>query len=205
MKRITFLAIAFAAVALSAQSASAAVTFDFNVVISGSPVGGPTFATVVIENDGADTVNFTMTNTSDPGTSGGQFISKLLLNVDPFVAGTMTWSDPTISSYSFDEDGENDSGASFDYEVRFETANNGNRFVSGEVVSWSVTGSGVTESSFQAMSAGNSPQQGMVHIQAIPDNGGSAKVVAGEPVPEPASLGAIALGVAALLGRRKKK
>ncbi len=204
MRKLSLLALVGAGVAFASTSAQAALTFDFTQVISGSPVGGPSFATLVIENAGANTVNFTMTNTMDSSVSGGQFISKLMLNVDPYVAGTMSWSSPTISSYSFDQDGENDSGAKFDYEVRFVTANNGNRFTAGKVVTWSVTGGGLTEDDFDALSAGNANYAGLIHIQAIPNTGDSAKVIPGDPVPEPATIAALGLGFVALIKRRRK-
>lgn len=203
MKTRLIPAVVLAGVAFAGTSASASVSFDFNAVISGSPVGGPTYATLLIQNAGTDTVNFTMTNTMDGNVSGGQFISKLMLNVDPFVNGNMTWSSPKITGYSFDQDDENSSGASFDYSVDFVTANNGNRFVAGDVVTWSVTGSGLTEDDFQALSAGNQQYEGMIHIQAIPDSGSSAKVIPGAPVPEPATFMALGLGLVAMLKRRR--
>ena len=199
---ITGLAVLGAAFACA--PAGAAVTLSFNDVISGSPVGGPPFATVKIENAGADTVNFTMTNTMDGNVSAGQFISKLLLNVSPYVAGTMTWSSPTITGYTFSQDGNNDSGGKFDYEIRLETSNSGgNRFTAGKVLTWQVTGSGLTENSFEANSGGNQQYEAMIHVQAIPTDGSSAKVIPGAPVPEPASMLALGLGLAAFLKRRR--
>jgi hypothetical protein len=43
----------------------------------------------------------------------------------------------------------------------------------------------------------------MIHVQAIPTDGSSAKIVPGEPVPEPATLMALGLGLAALIKRRR--
>jgi hypothetical protein len=190
-------------VALASTSAQAAITFDFRHVVAGDPVGGPSYATLTIANAGADTVNFTMTNTMDGSVSQGQFLSALWLNVSPFVAGTMTWSSPTITGYQFDHNNINQMGAKFDYQVSFETANNGNRFTAGKVVTWSVTGNGLTEDDFDAVSTGNKNWYGLVHIQAIPECDDSAKVKTGEPVPEPASLLALGIGAVALWRRRR--
>jgi hypothetical protein len=195
--------ISVAVAAMAGAMAHASVTLQFTDAISGAPVGGPVFATLTIQNAGANTVNFTMTNTMDGNVSGGQFISGLLLNVDPYVAGTMNWTSNRITGYEFDMDGENSSGGKFDYSVDFVTANNGNRFVAGNVVTWSVTGSGLSEDDFTGMSAGNNSYQAMIHIQSIPNSGGSAKVTPGAPVPEPATLMALGLGLTALLRRRK--
>ena len=197
--------VALAAIAFAGQTASASLVFNFNHVVNGTPVGGPNFATLVVENAGTDTVNFTMTNTMDGSVSQGQFISRLWLNVSPFVSGNMTWTSPTITGYTFDHNDINQAGARFDYEVRFTTANNGNRFTAGDVVTWSVTGAGLSEDDFDAQSVGDKHWYGLIHIQAIPGcEDDSAKVKAGEPVPEPATWLALGLGATAFLRRRKR-
>ena len=123
----------------------------------------------------------------------------MLLNVDPFVSGTVTSASSKFVSYDFSENGKNDSGARFDLRIDFDTAMN-NRFLAGDSVAMTATGTGLTENSFNAFS-GDIPYLVMIHLISIPPDGDSGKVVA---VPEPASFIALGLGAAALLRRRKR-
>ncbi|MCH7904802.1 MAG: PEP-CTERM sorting domain-containing protein [Armatimonadetes bacterium] len=199
MKKYLFSALVGVSAIFGVTSASAAITFEFNTVIAGAPQGGPVFATLLIEDSGVDTVSLTLSHTADPGQAGGQSIKTLLLNVDPFVSGTVTSGSSKFKSYSFSENGKNDSGAMFDLRIDFDTAMN-NRFLAGDSVAMTATGTGLTEDSFNAFSAGV-PYLGMIHFISVPPDQNSAKVVA---VPEPASLFALGLGAVVLLRRRKK-
>ena len=199
MRKCLLAALVGVSAILGVSSASAAIIFEFNIVIAGNPQGGPVFATLLIEDSGVDTVSLTLSHTADPGPAGGQSIKTLLLNVDPFVAGVVTSGSSKFTSYSFSENGKNDSGASFDLKIDFDTAMN-NRFLAGDSVAMTATGTGLTENSFNAFSEGV-PYLGMIHFISIPPDQDSGKVVA---VPEPASLFALGLGAVALLRRRKK-
>lgn len=197
--------VALVGAALIGPAAQATITFEFNTVIAGAPQGGPAFATLTIENAGTDTVTLTLDHSADPGLAGGQAIHYLLLNIDPFVAGfNLTSADPHFEGFSLSENGKNDSGASFDLKVDFDIAPPSDRFTAGDVVTMTATGTGLTENSFDALSAGNAQYQGMIHFISIPPVGDSAKVVPGQPVPEPATLVALGLGAVVLLKRRRK-
>ncbi len=204
MKKFFLPALVATGVLFGAASASATITFYFTDVVSGTPEGGPTWGILTITDAGGGYVDFSFENTS---TFDGSFISKLLLNVDPFVSGlTMTWdgtADAEIIGYSFDQDSENDSGSSFDFVINFDPSDP-DRFFAGETVNWQVYGDGLTENSFNTLSAGNSERLALLHVQNIDSEGGSAKIQPGDPVPEPASLAALGLGALALLRRRKK-
>lgn len=185
-----------------AVPASAAVDFDFGTIVSGgSPAGGPYWAHLTIANSGVNEVTFTLTNTSNPATAGGQFLSTLLLNIDPYVATTSNWTSPSIDSATSALNGYTRTGATFDYKVEFVTANNGNRLTPGKSATWTATGTGLSEDDFLGFSTGNAQWRGLVHIQSIPPTGDSTWAA---PVPEPASMAALGLGVVALLRRRKK-
>ena len=184
---------------MGVTSASAAITFEFDTVIAGDPQGGPVFATLLIEDSGVDTVSLTLSHTADPNEAGGQSIKTLLLNVEPFVAGTVTSGSSKFVGYSFSENGKTDSGAMFDLRINFDTALS-NRFLAGDTVAMTATGAGLTENSFNAFSE-EVPYLAMIHFISIPPDQDSGKVVA---VPEPASLFALGLGAVVLLRRRKK-
>lgn len=196
--------VAFVAAIVPAQ---AAVTFYFNDPIAASPMpgGSPSFAQLDIVDSGADTVMMTLTHNAS--SAAGQFISELNLNMSPFAGdASASYSSPKISGISFNEDGVNDAGSNFDMSVKFVTSNansGANRLKPGESASWTVTGTGVDETDFMALSGGTA-RYGLIHMQNIYPTGGSTKLSA-DPVPEPASLTALALGAAALLRKRSKK
>lgn len=193
-----------ASLTLSGQTASAVVVFDFEVLITGSmPQGTSPWATLTIQDSGANTVDMTLTHNA--GSAQGQFISKLLLNIDPFASNlTLTHNSTKITGFGFGMDSFNDAGGRFDMFVDFEVSNRdggAHRLKPGESVSWQVMGNGLSEDDFLAISQGNLNVFALLHIQGI--NGEDSGKVA--PVPEPGTLAAVGVGLAALVSRRLRR
>ena len=187
----------------SFSTASAAITFEFGTVVTGNPLGGPIYGTLLIEDAGLNTVNLTMSNTADPNVTA-QFIHRLFLNVDPFVAGVVVSADPRLESYNFSQDGINDVGRMFDLGLYFSTQN-GMRVLPGDSLLMTATGTGLTEDSFNNLSVGDEPNYlALMHINSIGfgEDRPSAKVA--PPVPEPTTFAALGLGALAFFRRRRK-
>ncbi len=190
--------------AFAPATTKAAIQYDFSILVTGDPPQGTSpFATLIVQDAGTDTVDMTLTHNA--GSASGQFLTKLLLNIEPFPSGlNLTHSSSKITGFGFGLDAFNDASGRFDMFVDFETSNrNGgaDRLKPGESVTWQVSAPGLDENDFVALSQGNLNVPALLHLQGIP-GGGSAKLA---PVPEPASLLALLAGVGALAARRRTR
>jgi hypothetical protein len=138
-----------------------------------------------------------------------RFISELELNFEPFLSG-VAFSGATVpTGFGANENGFNDASYRFDLQFGFPTANNGSRVVQGNTAEWDLSAPGLIESMFDATAnhANGDPSdlRALLHMQSIGTNGnGSTKLAAFAPVPEPASLTALALFGLAALKRRPR-
>jgi MYXO-CTERM domain-containing protein len=203
--------ILFGGALLLACGAQAAVIFDFNAPLAGQPAisGDAPFARLTISNAGTNTVHFSLehfvdSNNVDPT----RFLSELELNFAPYNSGIAIGNGSVPVGFATNEDGINDASYRFDLQIGFPTANNGTRVEQGDVVEWDLFSTGLTESMFNSTAnhANGTPSNvyALLHMQSIGAGGnGSTKLVASQPVPEPATLTALALfGLAALRRRR---
>lgn len=186
-----------------ATPAQATVTFYFDTLTdppAGIPSGTAPWATLTIDNSGANTVTMSLTHVGDA--DPGQFFATLLLNIAGYAgeAITVTGTGPNgavVEGYSFGSNSQNPGG--YDLKINFDIAPPSDRFSPGMTVSWTVSMAGLDENDFVDFSA-NSGRLAQLHIQGLA-NGGSQWVT---PVPEPASMAALGIGALALLRRRRK-
>lgn len=196
--------------ALTIASASQAmVVLNFSSVFTGdTPVGAAPWATLSIEDDGANQVKMIITN--NLSFASGQFLAYVNLNLTSMPGGLALGAhDSKVTSISSGNDSINDSGLKFDLRVNFDIAPPTDRIRGGQSATWRLTGTGLDETDFAAYATptGQNPSniQAMLHIQGIPDGqAGSGKVTPGA-VPEPASMAALGVGLVGLIRRRTKK
>jgi hypothetical protein len=205
----TFLCTAVVGMAAMASVASADLyTFDFTTYISGDSPAGSAWATMTIEDIGADTVRITMDHNAT--SEAGSFISDLWFNLDPFVTVTSSNYNPGSTfngSIIQSENGITNAGLMFDLNQAFTTSSSGDRLLPGESASFELSGSGLSASDFLSNAIGDpNDVLAMIHLQSVAGGEGSVKLGATDyfpPVPEPASMAALGLGAVALLRRRK--
>lgn len=185
------------------------VTWNYgqvHVSASDSPTGGAPWATLVFVQNGANTVDFTLTHNAS--STAGQFLRNIYLNIVPFVGGiTMTSLDETqatIDSMATGNDAfAHDGATGFDMFLAFQNSGGAGRLNPGESVSWRAEGTGLTTAHFDALSGGNHASLSLIHIQGIA--GGLSSHIEPNAVPEPATMAVLGLGALVSLRRRRQK
>ncbi|GIV12711.1 MAG: hypothetical protein KatS3mg021_0993 [Fimbriimonadales bacterium] len=181
-----------AAMLFSVAAPHASLNFVFTTVqTGGTPGGTPAWATMTITNISGGvqiTLNHLSTDTTN---EPNRFLSQLnlLFNTNP--AGSSTLSDPYITNITIGS--FTDASLSFNVKVDFKVAPPSARLTQGLASTFQLFG--VSESDFAGFD-----NSAMVHFQAL-QGGDSSKVIA----PEPASLIALGVGLAGLMGRRLRK
>ena len=196
-------------------------TVQASIEFSGAaaPVGTPPWLTATFDDhssSGLVTMTLAATNLT-----GSEFVSEWYLNLDPaldptdliFSAPTKTgvFTTPSISLHTdhFKADGD----GKYDILLGFATSGGGSpsptRFDSADAVTYTITGiSSLTASSFDFLSqpaGGHGPFAMAAHVQGVGPDGALSGWVApggGFTIPEPATIGFLALGGLTAMRRR---
>lgn len=199
------------AIGVGAHKAHAAiVTFNYDTIISGDPPGGTSIATLTITDTGANMVHMRLDHNAS--SANGQFITDLYFNLNPFVTMTQTNQNPSAKFNGGLAQGLNSqstAGLNFDALQQFQTTNSGGgakRLKPGEFIEFDISGTGINATDFISTAIPQGGQRkdvlSMIHLQGIE---GDKSVKLGAVVPEPASLAAMGLGLAAFLRRRRAR
>jgi len=182
-------------------------TYSLTVDHCSGGCGTPPFGTIDVTQDGANTVlvdvNLTSSkfvSTGFPGSFAFDLLGDPTISVTNLTSG---WSLLSTSAGSLHFDGF----GKLDYALVCDICGNGGSNPFAGPLSFDVTAPGLTPGTFQDLSAGGSPSVYFVAdvLGTTGKTGPVGATLSGTSVPEPATLGLLALGLAAatLLGRRR--
>jgi len=208
----------FAAALLLAPPDAKALSFTLDTVLNGT---GPTSASpwllATFANNGANTVTLTLTSSLEVAS---EFISAVAFNVAPGivpsslsivqnpVAAPIPTSILHTTGNAQNLTGGGSAGFGFDVQIAWGTAgppSNAARFNNTDVVSFTLTRTGLTENDFNFTNTGSAAAHLAAHVQGIPVAGGGtiSGAIQDDPptiVPEPGTWLLMATGLLGLLG-----
>ncbi len=215
-KRVLGRSAALAAILGIASGAQAIFVIDLNTLINGDmPPGTNPRATATFEDQGGGNIKLTMTNNM----ASSIFISTWLFNIDPWVSGitvnylsgneATNFAGAAQDQYFGDANGQSSvKGGYFDLLFDWIPPHNGNKFYGGQSSVYLISGSGLTEQSFNAVSVpggGSEGPGGYMSAAKVQGFGSSGSIGDGggtpQSVPEPFTMAL--MGTAAVAGYRR--
>ncbi len=207
------------AVELTRPTDAKALTFDLGSVFNGvTPTSTPPWLTATFADVTIGTVTLTLTSKLNVTS---EFISDVAFNVNPsilpssltIVQSPIVNPIPTSILHTTDNAqnliGGGAAGFGFDIMMSWATANNSGRFDDSDVVAFTITAPNLTAADFDFTNTGSADAKIGAHIQGIPIIGdgttsGAIKDGGGAPVPEPATMFLLGLGLIGIAGYGRK-
>jgi PEP-CTERM motif len=195
LKVVTLLALA----TVAAASQASVFTYNFTRTLTGQQETTVSkVATLTISDTAvAGKIQFSLSANWDTATYGtGGFIDYLKFNVNGAGIKTGTYvSGNAISKFDLTNGAGIDAGKTFDSEVDFPAGKNDDRFLHGDTSTWTYTRAGLKASDISG--------DMMIHVQSFGNTSKFGTTAA--PVPEPATMAVLGLGLPPFLRRRAKK
>jgi hypothetical protein len=195
------LALALVVLSAAPAAASAGLVMTLNTEFSGgsNPSGTAPWLRAEFADAGTDTVTLTLTSLLQ---DADEFVSIWAFNFDPakaaqlaalsIVQGTGPAATITKGIDFFQAGGD----GKYDIKFDFDTSASGDRFGQGDSATFTITGSGITEASFNFLSqpaGGKGPFFTAAHVQGIGPSAGQSGWITGPGVftaaPEPGTMG----------------
>jgi hypothetical protein len=205
-------ALSLAALAAAPATVSAGLVLNLNTEFSGgsNPSGTAPWLRAEFTDAGTDAVSLTLTSLLQ---DADEFVGIWAFNFNPsataaqlaalsIVQGTGPAAAITKGINFFQADGD----GQYDIKFDFDTSASGDRFEQGDVATFTITGSGITEASFNFLSnpaGGKGPFITAAHVQGIGPSAGQSGWITGTgtnltAAPEPGTMG-LALTAVAIL------
>lgn len=197
---------------LHAAAEASFVTYELGGVFTGAkPTSSAPWLTASFsDNGGSGSVTLTLTASLD---FSGEFISQVVFNVNPAITpGSLTINQIQGTGATFkktSQDAQQVDGAAgmgFDVLIALPTVGgpNNSRFDNNDVLTFTITGGGITASSFAWLSMGGSPNYVAAHVQGIPLEGGGTTSGFIGTVPIPPAVWLLGSGLLGLIGIRRR-
>ena len=197
---------------LTVAAKATLITYELGGVFSGASPTSPIPWLTASFNDNGGSGSVTLTLTAGLEVSS-EFISQVVFNVAPAfdpsdLTITQATGSPTntgiVNTNQDKQKVDGDAGKGFDVLINFPSANTGARFDNSDVLTFTITGSDITASSFAYLSTGSSPNYVAAHVQGIPlDGGGTTSGFVGT-VPIPPAVWLLGSGLLGLIGIRRR-